>query len=263
MPQLSKIEWTDYTWNPVTGCRKVSPACQNCYAERIAERFRGVPNHPFRQGFDVKLWPERISLPLGWKQPRRIFVNSMSDLFLEDLPNDFIGRIVRTMEKAPWHSFQVLTKRPKRMVEWVENWLKKGSRQWARNIWLGVSVESPDYMWRVDFLRQTPAMVRFVSFEPLLEGMRLQPKSLHGIQWVIVGGESGQNARLMRKKWVEEIFAVARKEGIPFFFKQWGTFNSGGIKVGKTKAGRIFRGRIWNEVPLAAEDGIKPRMEKL
>lgn len=249
MPQLTKIEWTDYTWNPVTGCRKVSPACQNCYAERIAERFRGVTNHPYQQGFDIKLWPERISLPLKWKQPRRIFVNSMSDLFLEDVPNGFIGKIVKIMENAHWHCFQVLTKRPKRMVEWIESWLKKDNRKWPKNVWLGVSVESQDYMWRIDLLKQTPAMVRFVSFEPLLEGIRIQPKSLHGIQWVIVGGESGQKARPMRKEWAEEIFSVTREKGIPFFFKQWGAYSPAGVRLGKKNTGRRFKGRTWDETP--------------
>ncbi len=248
MPQLSKIEWTDYTWNPVTGCRKISPACKNCYAERFAERFRGVSNHPFEQGFDVKLWPERLEIPLKWRKPKRVFVNSMSDLFLEEVPGAFIEGVIRTMEKANWHRFQVLTKRPKRMVKWINDWIGK-KNDWPGNVWLGVSIESQDYMWRIDYLRQTPATVRFISFEPLLDRIRLKSNFLDAIHWVIIGGESGENARPMRRGWVEEIYTAAKKADIPFFFKQWGTYNEAGLKVGKKSAGRIFKGRIWDETP--------------
>jgi protein gp37 len=172
----------------------------------------------------------------------------MSDLFLEDIPEDFMGKMIRTMKNAHWHCFQVLTKRPKRMVEWVDSWVEKNGK-WPKNVWLGVSVESHDYMWRIGLLKRTPAVVKFISFEPLLEKIKVQSESLKGIQWVIVGGESGHKARPMKREWVEEIFLQTREKGIPFFFKQWGTYNSQGIMVGKKTAGRIFKGHIWNESP--------------
>ena len=189
MSEVSHIEWTDETWNPVTGCDKVSQGCKHCYAERFAERFRGTPGHPYEQGFDLKLWHERLSLPLEWKEPKRIFVNSMSDLFHERVPLDFILRVFETMGKASWHTFQILTKRAKRAAE-------IGSLLPSRpNIWQGVSVENSEVAWRIDALRQVPAPIRFLSLEPLIGP--LPDLNLDGIHWVIVGGESGPRARSM------------------------------------------------------------------
>src|SRR6266516_3462540 len=178
MPDHSSIEWTDATWNPVTGCTKISPGCAHCYAETFAERFRGVPGHPYEQGFDLKLWPERVELPLHWKRPRRIFVNSMSDLFHEEIPDDFISKIFETMQRAKHHTFQVLTKRAERLEEWTnENFTPK---TWPSNVWLGVSVENSEYTWRIGNLQRTPAHIRFLSVEPLLGPVMLDGKFLSG-----------------------------------------------------------------------------------
>jgi protein gp37 len=236
MSEVSHIEWTDATWNPVTGCTKVSQGCKHCYAERFAERFRGVQGHPYEQGFDLKLWPERLSLPLEWKEPKRIFVNSMSDLFHERVPVEFILQVFDTMGKANWHTFQILTKRAKRVAE-VGSLLP-----YRPNIWQGVSVENSDVTWRIDALRQVPAQVRFLSLEPLIGPV--PDLDLAGIHWVIVGGESGPGARLMKPDWVRDIRAACREQSIPFFFKQWG-----GVR--KARAGRLLDGRTWDEYPAA------------
>lgn len=236
MSEKSAIEWTDSTWNPVTGCTRVSTGCKHCYAETFAERWRGVPGHPFQFGFDLRLWPERLRLPLEWKKPRMIFVNSMSDLFHEEVPIAFIERVFDTMAKAHWHTFQVLTKRSDRLASMAED------LPWPKNVWMGVSVETASYLHRIDHLRNVPAAVRFLSIEPLLR--RLGCISLDGIDWVIVGGESGPGARRLDAEWVREIRDQCLTDGVPFFFKQWG-----GVR--KDRTGRLLDGRAWNQMPLA------------
>jgi protein gp37 len=235
MADGSPIEWTDATWNPVTGCTKVSPGCKHCYAERFAERFRGVPGHPFEQGFDLRLWPERLQLPLRWKHPRRVFVNSMSDLFHPGVPDHFVQTCFEVMARAHWHQFQVLTKRPERMAA-----LAPGL-PWPPNVWAGTSVESQPYTRRIDHLRKVPACVRFLSCEPLLGPLQLD---LQGIDWVIVGGESGPGARPMDRAWVVDIREQCERSGVAFFFKQWG-----GVHKGKT--GRVLDGRTYDAMPRA------------
>jgi len=235
MSEKSGIEWTDATWNPVTGCTKVSPGCDHCYASTFAERFRGVPGHPYENGFDLTLRPERLAQPQTWKRPHVIFVNSMSDLFHRDVPDDYIDSVFRTMVATPHHQFQVLTKRAERLERLARR------LPFARNIWVGVSVESPDYYWRVKHLQHVPAAIRFLSCEPLLEATDDLP--LDGIHWVIVGGESGRGARAMHEVWVHNIRAQCDARGVAFFFKQWGGVN-------KKKAGRLLDGRTYDEMPL-------------
>jgi protein gp37 len=239
MSDRTSIEWTDATWNPVRGCTKVSPGCKHCYAERFAERFRGVLNHPFEQGFDLRLIPEKLDVPLKWRAPRRIFVNSMSDLFHESVPTDYIARVGEVMRVAGWHIFQVLTKRPDRMQDLLNNQLRElGSLQ---NVWWGVSVEDRRYgVPRIKLLRHTNASIRFLSVEPLLEN--LGKLDLSGIDWVIVGGESGAHYRPMAVEWAREIRDQCRKMGVPFFFKQWGGRSP-------KQFGRMLDGREWNGVP--------------
>ena len=234
MAQKSKIEWTTATWNPVTGCDKVSAGCAHCYAERFAERFRGVHGHPFKQGFDFKLWPDRIELPLSWKTPKTIFVNSMSDLFHKDVPVKFVQQVFNVMNRAHWHTFQILTKRSKRL-EKLNTKLK-----WTSNIWMGVSVESDRFTYRIDHLRKTKAHIKFLSLEPLLGP--LPNLKLKGIDWAIVGGESGPGSRSMDGSWVLEIKRQCTKAKVPFFFKQWGG-------VWKKRNGRHLQGRTWDEMP--------------
>jgi protein gp37 len=234
MSDKSTIEWTDATWNPITGCNKVSPGCKHCYALRFSERFRGTPGHPFEQGFDLRLWPERLQLPLAWKTPRRIFVNSMSDLFHERVPLAFIEQVFETMAACPQHQFQVLTKRAERLVELC------GSVDWPDNVWMGVSVENEKYTFRSDLLRKVPAAVRFLSVEPLIGPIPALP--LKGVHWVIVGGESGPGARPMEHEWVTSIRAQCRRARVPFFFKQWG-----GVR--KHQTGRKLDGRTFDEMP--------------
>jgi protein gp37 len=234
MSDGSSIEWTDATWNPVRGCTKISPGCKHCYAETFAERFRGVPGHPFEQGFDLRLVPDALDLPLRWRSPRRIFVNSMSDLFHEDVPEEFIQRVFEVMRQASHHQFQVLTKRSARMVELA------ATIDCPDNVWMGVSVESADYTVRIDDLRKVRAAVRFISVEPLLGPIPRLP--LRGIHWVIVGGESGPRARPMDPSWVRSIRDQCAKAEVPFFFKQWG-----GVR--KKIAGRVLDDRTWDEMP--------------
>jgi protein gp37 len=235
----SKIEWTDATWNPVRGCTKVSPGCAHCYAETFAERFRGVPGHPFEFGFDLRLVPEKLVDPLRWPTPRMIFVNSMSDLFHEGVPDEYILAVARVMEAAHWHTFQVLTKRSKRMRDLLKTTLHFAAR--LRHVWWGVSVENRKHgLPRVAHLRASPARVRFLSIEPLLEAVGSVP--LDGISWVIVGGESGPGARPMEKAWVLSIRDQCRRAGVPFFFKQWG-----GVR--KSETGRRLGGRTYDELP--------------
>jgi protein gp37 len=238
--ESSSIEWTDSTWNPVTGCTKVSQGCKHCYAQRFAERFRGVPGHPFEQGFDLKLWPARLELPLGWKEPRRIFVNSMSDLYHPGVPKSFIDRVFRTMRQASWHSFQILTKRAERLSE-IGTELP-----WSPNIWQGVSIEDERVLGRVELLRSVPAHIRFLSLEPLIGP--LPSLDLSGIHWVIVGGESGPHARPMNKDWVVEIREQCRRQAVPFFFKQWG-----GVR--KRSTGRVLDGKTWDGFPEKLSEG--------
>lgn len=239
MSDRSAIEWTDATWNPVRGCTKISPGCKHCYAERFAERFRGVPGHPFEQGFDIRLVPEKLDQPLRWRSPRRIFVNSMSDLFHDRVPTEYIARVGRVMQTANWHTFQVLTKRHERLQS-----LLNGELDWMgslSNVWWGVSVEDREYgLPRIDSLRSTNASVRFLSVEPLLED--LGKLDLSGIDWVIVGGESGPRARPMEKAWVCRILSQSEAAKVPFFFKQWG-----GVK--KKSAGRRLHGKTYDQLP--------------
>ena len=239
MAQDSAIEWTDSTWNPVRGCRKVSPGCKHCYAETFAERFRGVPGHPYEQGFDLRLVPENILQPLSWSRPKTVFVNSMSDLFQERIPTSFIEAVASVMTATPWHTYQVLTKRPSRMRHLLSDRLNFAAR--AENVWWGVSVEDQRHgVPRIRQLQQTPARVRFLSLEPLLDN--LGELNLTGIAWVIVGGESGPGARTMRREWVESILLQCRMANVPFFFKQWGG-------VQKKRRGRLLFGRTYDEMP--------------
>ena len=238
MSDGSSIEWTHATWNPVRGCTKVSPGCKNCYAETFSERFRGVPGHPFEQGFDLRLVPESLDLPWKWRTGRLVFVNSMSDLFHEEIPDEYILRVQEVIRSAPQHQFQILTKRAERLAEFAR------SHPFPANAWLGVSVENGKYAWRISHLRKVPARVRFLSVEPLLGPVGKLP--LRGIHWVIAGGESGPRARAMDVEWVRDIREQCVAAGVPFFFKQWG---------GKRKAaaGRVLDGRTWDEMPLGVE----------
>ena len=238
MSTLSKIEWTDATWNPVTGCTKITRGCDNCYAERFAERFRGIPGHPYEPGFDLTLRPERLSQPLSWKRPRMIFVNSMSDLFHKDVPTDFIDDVFKTMENADWHVFQILTKRSPIMRDYLRR--RYGSRLAPRHIWCGVSVEDNKAAARIRHLQDAPITTRFLSIEPLLGPVG--NIDIEGVSWVIVGGESGPNARPMKREWAIEVRDLCEREGVPFFFKQWGG-------MFKKKTGRTLDGRTWDEMP--------------
>jgi protein gp37 len=249
MSQQSTIEWTDATWNPVTGCTEVSPGCDHCYARTFAERWRGIAGHPYVQGFDLRLWPERLTLPLRWKKPRRIFVNSMSDLFHKDIPDEFILQVFDVMARANWHTFQVLTKRPSRLAllaPMITERLRVHNERclpWPDHIWLGTSVETAQYAWRIDKLRAVPAAIRFISAEPLLGS--LQTINLADIHWLIAGGESGHGHRLCQPEWVAELCELCQSCGVAFFFKQWG---------GRTPAvgGRLLNGRTWDEYPTPA-----------
>jgi protein gp37 len=246
MSQTSTIEWTDATWNPVRGCTKISPGCKNCYAERFAERFRGVPGHPFEFGFDLRLVPDKLQAPLRWKSPKRIFVNSMSDLFHEQVPDHYVRQVVDIMLEAEWHVFQVLTKRATRMTSLLSQQLSEGAR--ARHIWWGVSVEDRKYgLPRLKELQASDAFVRFLSIEPLLED--LGELDLTGIGWVIVGGESGPHSRVMEERWVDKIFAQCAEQDVPFFFKQWG-----GTR--KKRTGRLLHGKTHDAMPRFVETDI-------
>jgi len=234
MGKESSIEWTDSTWNPVTGCDKVSPGCKNCYAETFAERWRGTPGHPYEQGFDLKLWESRLDIPLRWTKPRKVFVNSMSDLFHKDIPLEFIKKVFDVMNRAHWHTFQVLTKRSERLFELNEQ------LTWTPNIWMGVSVESQDYTDRIIDLRYTDAHVKFISAEPLLGPIDFSSdlfRPLNGIDWVIVGGESGRGARRMDPAWAESILKQCKENGVAAFFKQTGSVLAKEWKLNATKGG--------------------------
>jgi protein gp37 len=239
MSANSKIEWTDSTWNPMRGCSRVSPGCLHCYAETFAERFRGVKGHPFEFGFDLRLVPEKLGDPIRWSAPRKIFVNSMSDLFHEEVPDDYIEKVCRVMIAANWHTYQILTKRAPRMTQLLQTKLRPAAA--APHIWWGVSVENrPHGLPRIDLLRAAQPQVAFLSIEPLIED--LGSFDLSGIRWVIVGGESGPGARPMRPSWVKSIHAQCQAARVPFFFKQWG-----GVR--KAKAGRDLDGRTYDEFP--------------
>jgi protein gp37 len=253
----SSIEWTQSTWNPVTGCTKISPGCKFCYAETFAERWRGVPGHPYEQGFDLKRWPSRLKLPLSWKEPRTIFVNSMSDLFHKDVSDFFVAQVFDTMEKASWHKFQLLTKRAERFAEWSQRHYHsgreviKGKKRWPKNVWAGVSVESQDYVDRIDHLIEVPADIRFLSVEPLLGPVNIKAALLRKIHWVIVGGESGPQARPMDPAWARDVRDQCQAAEVPFFFKQWGVYDSQGRRRSKKASGRRLDGRTWDEMPVA------------
>lgn len=239
MSDHSKIEWTDATWNPLRGCTKISPGCKHCYAETFAERFRGVKGHPYEQGFDLRLVPEKLSEPFTWSGPRTAFVNSMSDLFQPEVPDEYIEDVAKVMVEANWHTYQVLTKRSDRLMSLLSTKLKFAAGY--RHIWWGVSVEDQKYgLPRVDHLRSAPAAIRFLSIEPLLQD--LGEFDLSGIHWAIVGGESGPGARPMEKAWVDRILKLCKKQKVDFFFKQWGG-------VQKSKTGRTLNGRTFDDMP--------------
>jgi protein gp37 len=234
----SSIEWTDATWNPVTGCTKISPGCKHCYAERMAKRLKAMGQKNYANGFELTLQPHMLELPLKWRQPSQVFVNSMSDLFHEDVPVGYIKKVFDVMRRAHWHQYQMLTKRSERLRELAPQ------LPWEPQIWMGVSVENEDYLSRIDDLRQTGAVVKFLSLEPLLG--RLPRLNLRGIDWVIVGGESGPGARPMHPDWVRQIRDQCLRAKVPFFFKQWG----GPVK---SRTGRQLDGRTWDEMPC---DGV-------
>jgi protein gp37 len=247
----SKIEWTDATWNPVRGCTKISPGCKHCYAETFAERFRGVKGHPYEQGFDLRLVPEKLAEPFAWRSPKLVFVNSMSDLFQPGVPDAYTQAVSRVMATADWHTYQVLTKRSERLRDLLTGKLRFAAEK--ENIWWGVSVEDRKYgLPRIDHLRQAPARVRFLSIEPLLED--LGEIDLSGISWVIVGGESGPGARPMKKEWVISIRRQCRDQRVPFFFKQWG-----GVR--KKQNGRLLDNRTYDEYPGRLSRPIPERAE--
>ncbi len=234
MADNSAIEWTEATWNPVTGCRQVSPGCAHCYAKTFAERWRGVPGHPYEQGFDLKLWPHRLEQPMKWSRPRTIFVNSMSDLFHEGIPVEYIEQVFDVMGEARHHTFQILTKRHERLAE------LSPLLEWHPNVWIGVSIENRRFVHRADYLRRVDAAVRFISAEPLLGP--LEGLDLTEIHWLIAGGESGPRHRRMKVEWLQELREQCNAEDVAFFFKQWGgrTAKSGG---------RELDGRTWDEMP--------------
>jgi len=235
MAGRSRIEWTEASWNPVTGCTKASPGCFNCYAERMAKRLQAMGQPNYRDGFRVALHPAVLNAPLNWSRSQLIFVNSMSDLFHEDVPLDFIQKVFAVMSRARQHSFQVLTKRTERLEALAKR------LPWPSNVWIGVSVESADYAYRIEHLRHVPASTRFVSFEPLLADVG--ELDLANIHWAIVGGESGPGARPMQPEWALAIRDQCQAQSVPFFFKQWGG-------VHKKKAGRLLEGRVWDEYPV-------------
>ena len=253
MALRSTIEWTEATWNPVRGCTKISAGCKFCYAERFAERFRGVKGHPYEQGFDLRMVPEKLAEPLRWHDPRRIFVNSMSDLFHEAVPDSYIRAVFEVMKIARWHTFQVLTKRAVRLRNLLSSSLREAAEY--DHIWWGVSVENKKHgLPRIEYLQQAKIPIRFLSIEPLLE--HLGSVNLCGISWVIVGGESGPGARPMEKEWVVSIQKQCGLAGVPFFFKQWGG-------VWKARTGRRLNGRIYDEQPKLSSHPIKPLKERL
>jgi len=240
MSNITSIEWTDATWNPITGCNPCSIGCDNCYAERLAKRLKAMGNPRYTQGFNVVCHDDLVDLPLKWKKPKMLFVNSMSDIFHEDVPDEFIIRLFETMRKAHWHTFQVLTKRPQRLAT-LQSKLK-----WAPNIWFGVTIESQEYISRAEWLKKSGALLKFISFEPLLT--EILDFDVSGINWIIVGGESGPKARIIKPEWVRSLRDLAVQNHVPFFFKQWGGRN-------KKKAGKLLDGEVWNQFPCPANQG--------
>ncbi len=236
----SKIEWTEVTWNPVTGCTKVSPGCAHCYAETMSRRLKAMGQPNYQKGFEVATHSHSLEIPLRWKRPTTVFVNSMSDLFHEDVPEEFIQQVFNVMVRANWHQFQVLTKRAERLAA------LSGKLPWRKHIWMGVSVETDEYIDRIALLRRTPAAVKFLSLEPLLGP--LPDLDLKDINWVIVGGESGPKSRPMDEEWVLDIRDQCLRAAVPFFFKQWGGRN-------KKAAGRLLQGRTWDQMPFVPERG--------
>ncbi len=234
MAGKSKIEWTESTWNPVTGCRKISAGCKNCYAERMAKRLKAMGKYQYRNGFEITIHPQVLNKPYGWQKPRVIFVNSMSDLFLEDIPLEFIKSVFRVMNDCSQHTFQILTKRPGKALEIADD------LNWTDNIWIGATVENSRCRFRIAELRKIPAKVKFLSIEPLLGAIPRLP--LSDIDWVIVGGESGPHARPIKPEWIRQIRDRCLKFNVPFFFKQWGGIN-------KKKTGRILDGKTWDQMP--------------
>jgi protein gp37 len=252
MSEHSKIEWTDATWNPLRGCTKISPGCKHCYAETFAERFRGVKGHPYEQGFDLRLVPEKLAEPFHWSGPRTVFVNSMSDLFQPEVPDAYIEDVVRVMVEANWHTYQVLTKRSERLRDLLSTKLRFASKR--RHIWWGVSVEDKRHgLPRVKHLRSAPGAVKFLSIEPLLED--LGPFDISGIDWAIIGGESGHGARPMDERWVIKLLKLCRRDDVAFFFKQWGG-------VHKSTTGRLLHGRTYDEMPALSVAEIPPRKNR-
>jgi len=246
MSTKSNIEWTEFTWNPTTGCTKISPGCKHCYAEVMAERLQAMGATGYEEGFKLKLHPDRLSQPLKRKKPTTYFVNSMSDLFHEDIPFDYLDQVFEVIRQTPHHTYQILTKRPEQM----ELYFKE--RQVPSNAWLGVSVENKKYgLPRIDILRRVNATTRFLSVEPLLED--LGTFDLAGTHWVIVGGESGTKARPMKEEWVENIEKQCSTSGVAFFFKQWGAWGADGVKRSKMANGREFQGKTWDSVPRGAQ----------
>jgi protein gp37 len=240
MSENSSIEWTDATWNPVRGCTKISPGCKHCYAQTFAERWRGIAGHPYEQGFDLRIVRSKLREPLKWSKPKKIFVNSMSDLFHPEVPDDYIVEVARVMMEATWHQFQVLTKRADRIHRLLRTKLRFSTA--TNHIWWGVSVENKKHgLPRIVELRDTPASVKFLSIEPLLES--LGPINLSGIDWVIVGGESGRSSRPIEESWVQDLLRQCKEQRVRFFFKQWG-----GVK--KKAAGRQLNGRTYDELPI-------------
>jgi protein gp37 len=241
----SRIEWTEATWNPCTGCTKISPGCQNCYAARLADRLKQMGQEKYKNGFKLTMHEDTLGIPLAWSKPKKIFVNSMSDLFHKDVPKSFILKVFDAMNRANWHQYQILTKRAERIRE-LDKYLP-----WNPNIWMGVTVENNDYVNRIDFLRKSSANIKFISFEPMIGP--ITDANLEGIDWVIVGGESGPNSRPIEKKWVVQIRDQCKKDGVPFFFKQWGGKN-------KKANGRLLDGKIYNEYPNLLAGGNKENL---
>jgi protein gp37 len=249
---VTKIEWTDATWNPVRGCTKITPGCARCYAETFAERFRGVPGHPYEQGFDLRLVPGKLLEPLTWPHRKRVFVNSMSDLFHDDVPADYVADVARVMAATPWHTYQVLTKRADRMERLLGDELAFAAA--LPHVWWGVSVENKKHgLPRIEHLKRTAARVKFLSIEPLLED--LGDVDLRGIDWVIVGGESGHGARPVDAAWIRSVRARAEAAGTRFFFKQWG-----GVR--KKEAGRVLDGRTWDDQPPTSDAPVPTKPER-
>lgn len=240
--KTTKIEWTEKVWNPSIGCDKVSAGCKFCYAESFAKRLQAMGLEEYKDGFKFKIVPHRLEEPLKIKKSTKFFVNSMSDLFHEEMPFEYLDMVFDVIRKTPQHIYQILTKRDKVMLEYF------GNRKLPENVWLGVSVENSTYKYRIDSLRKVNAKIRFISFEPLIG--KIGKVNLNKIHWAIVGGESGTKARLIKKEWVEEIFQQCKQQNVAFFFKQWGTWGADEVKRSKKINGRVFRGKVWNEYPV-------------